>query len=115
MLGSGHRIVIPEIADYEVRPELLRGNKTSGLARLDHLSQTLEYLPLTTEAMQLAAKFWAQARQSGRPTAVDAALDADVILAAQAVLLGDPHVVVATSNVGHLSRYVDAAHWSNIS
>jgi len=45
-------------------------------------------------------------------------LDADVILAAQAMLytgLADS-LVVATYNARHLSRYdVDAAHWNEIS
>ncbi len=43
-------------------------------------------------------------------------IDADVILAAQAILfvgLGDS-LVVATYNARHLSRYVDAQHWEDI-
>jgi len=75
IVAQGYRIIVPEIADYEVRRELLRANKTTGIARLDTLGGSLEYLPLTTEAIRQAASFWAQARQQGRPTAVDAALD----------------------------------------
>lgn len=41
-------------------------------------------------------------------------LDGDVILAAQTLLLGAPDVVVATTNVGHLARYVNAKHWQDI-
>ena len=52
-------IAIPEIADYEVRRELLRANKTKGLAQLDAFANLLEYLPLTTSAMHQAALFWA--------------------------------------------------------
>jgi hypothetical protein len=50
---------VPEIADYEVRRELLRANRVSGLARLDGLARLLEYLPLTTAAMRQAVVFWA--------------------------------------------------------
>ncbi len=53
--------------------------------------------------MHQAARFWAQTRQQGQPTAGDKALDADMILAAQAMTLGVPDVVIATTNVGHLT------------
>ena len=74
LVARGRRVIVPEIADYEVRRELLRANKVSGLARLDGLARLLEYLPLTTAAMRQAAVFWAQARQRGQPTADDKAL-----------------------------------------
>ncbi|MDB9527566.1 hypothetical protein PN498_16325 [Oscillatoria sp. CS-180] len=45
-LKAGNRIVIPEIADYEIRRELLRARKKKGLARLDGLCRQLEYFPL---------------------------------------------------------------------
>lgn len=111
---AGARVIVPEIADYEVRRELLRAKKAKGLARLDALIDLLEYLPLTTAAMRQAAAFWAQARQQGQPTAGDEALDGDVILAAQAVALGAPDVVIATTNIGHLARFAPAALWQTI-
>ncbi len=111
---QGNRIVIPEIADYELRRELLRAQKTRGLIRLDNLSFLFDYLPLSTAAMRQAARFWAQARQQGQPTASDNTIDCDMILAAQAVTLGDPNVIVATTNVKHLSRFVPADLWQNI-
>ena len=114
LVQQGTEVVIPEIADYEVRRELLRANKVSGLARLDALARLLEYLPLTTAAMRQAAVFWAQARRQGQPTADDKALDGDVILAAQAVTLGVADVVIATTNVGHLARFASAALWPDI-
>jgi predicted nucleic acid-binding protein len=63
--------------------------------------------------LRLAADFWARARQHGYPTAPDPALDIDVIIAAQAIGLGVP-VIVATGNVGHLSRFVAAELWQNV-
>ena len=65
--------------------------------------------------MRRAAGFWASARSRGRPTAPDHALDGDVILAAQAAELaagGDE--VVATTNVGHLSRFAAASRWNEV-
>ncbi|MFV9504015.1 MAG: nuclease [Oscillochloridaceae bacterium umkhey_bin13] len=109
-------IAIPEIADYEVRRELLRANKTSSLSRLDALKIGLLYVPITTDVMLQAATFWAQMRQQGTPTATDTALDADVILAATAaILIGQGNsVIVATTNVKHLSRMVPAQPWDEI-
>jgi predicted nucleic acid-binding protein len=70
------------------------------VARLDALATAAEYLPITTVAMRLAAELWAQARQQGQPTAGDNTIDADMILAAQALTLGTPDVVIATTNIG---------------
>lgn len=116
MLANGAIVAIPEIADYEVRRELLRAGKQRGLARLDRLQGQLRYLPITTEVMRQAADFWAQARQRGYPTADDKDLDSDMILAAQAVSARPyfDEVIIATTNVGHLSRFVDARKWENI-
>ncbi len=113
-IKSGSRTIIPEIADYEVRRELLRANKIKGIARLDDLAKLIEYFPITTAAMRQAAKLWAEARQQGQPTAGDKTIDGDMILAAQAITLGVPEVVVATTNVGHLSRFIAAELWQNI-
>ncbi len=114
LLKAEVRVVVPEIADYELRRELLRANKTKGIAKLDALNSLLEYMPLTTAAMRQAAFFWAEARRQGRPTASSTAIDADVILAGQAVTLGAENVVVATTNVGHLAQFVDAQLWPDI-
>jgi hypothetical protein len=50
MVAAGHRVLVPEIADYEVRRELLRAQKAKGLAKLDALvaaSQPRATTPLT--------------------------------------------------------------------
>ena len=113
-LKAGTRIIVPEIADYEVRRELLRANKLKGLARLNSLCERVEYLPLTTAAMRQAAALWAQARQQGQPTAGDKTIDGDMILIAQAQTITVSSVVIATTNVGHLSRFIAAEQWQNI-
>ena len=111
--SRGYEVVFPEIVDYEVRRELLRAGKVAGIRKLDLLKAQLIYLPITTEAMLKAAELWAEARKRGRPTADPKALDGDVILAAQAVLVAEEgnEVIVATTNLGHLSQFVDAREW----
>lgn len=111
------RVCLPEIADYEVRRELLRLNSRDALSKLDGLKDTIDYISLNTGAMHQAAELWAEARRNGRPTADPHALDGDVILCAQARLAIDQSddFVIATTNVGHLSRFVSARHWSEIS
>ncbi|HJY84105.1 MAG TPA: nuclease [Candidatus Binatia bacterium] len=116
LLRRGVVVMVPEIADYEVRRELLRAGKRKGVARLDALKTAIGYVPLTTETMLKAAEFWAEARRQGQPTADDKALDGDVILAAQVVTMkrrGDD-MIVATTNVGHLGRFVEAKNWQAI-
>ena len=66
--------------------------------------------------MLKAAQLWATSRQAGMPTADLKELDGDVILAAQALLIVESGegVVIATTNVGYLSRFVEARHWRDI-
>ena len=106
--SRGAIVLIPEIADYELRRELLLNGFTRSLERLDDFEQTLGYVRLTTKTMRRAAELWADARQAGRPTADEKALDADVILAAQAEATGS---AVVTDNPGHLARYVPTVDW----
>jgi len=117
LVGGAALVCLPEIADYELRRELLRMKSSGSIRRLDELKTPLRYAPITTEAMLKAAELWAEARSAGKPTADEKALDADAILAARSTLLaqaGDT-VIVATTNVGHLSRFVDARSWREIS
>lgn len=110
---SGSSVLVPEIADYELRRELIRSRKPQSVQRLDRLKLELGYVPITTSVMIQAAQYWAEVRLQGRPTAENAALDADMILAAQAWELSAqfPTVIIATTNVGHLSRVADARLW----
>ena len=114
LIAAERRVIVPEIADYEIRRELLRAGKINGLRRLELIVSTLEYLPITTAAMRLAADIWSQTRKAGQPTASNEALDGDVILAAQALTLNESDVIVVTTNVGHLSRFVPAKTWREV-
>jgi predicted nucleic acid-binding protein len=118
-LARGDSFFLPEIADYEVRRELLRLRKTTSVRRLDILKSTASdtFMPITSDAMLRAADLWASVRQQGRPTADPQELDADVILAAQTLLrrFAQPQVIVATTNPGHLSHFLTAADWRSVS
>lgn len=118
LLREGHKPLVPEIADYELRRELVRISSSNALRTLDRLGATLGYLPLDTETMRRAAELWAQSRAKGRPLADEHALDGDVILCAQAELLAHANprhdVIIATTNVGHLRTFATADEWKNI-
>ncbi|MBM3214205.1 type II toxin-antitoxin system VapC family toxin [Candidatus Poribacteria bacterium] len=116
ILLSGNDVAVPEIADYELRRELIRAHKPESITRLDELKNGVVYLPITTDAMIMAARLWAQMRNQGTPTAPGDALDGDMILAAQAVTAaaGYDEMIVATTNIGHLSRVTTACEWSTI-
>jgi len=113
-LRNGTRVYVPEIVDYELRRELLRSGKMESITRLDALKATARYLPLTTAAMLHTAEMWAQVRRARLPTGAPDTLDVDVILAAQALTLAIPELVVATTNPGHLRRFIIAEEWQNI-
>ena len=116
LVAADMRVMVPEGADYEVRRELFRAGRRGGLDRLDKLSRQAGYLPVTMAVWRRAAELWALARNEGYATADDTALDCDMILAAQALLVaeGGFDVIVATRNLGHLGHFIDAREWETI-
>jgi hypothetical protein len=118
MEAAGHRFLVPAIADYEVRRELVRAGKSGGVARLDvfNAAEPDRFLSVTDSALRLGADLWARARNAGATTADPKELDGDVLIAAQALDLGLPisDFIIATVNVGHLSLFVPADLWTNI-
>lgn len=119
LLTQGVQVRVAEISDYELRRELKQIQSNKSIQKLDHLGATLGYIPITTEAMRQAAEMWAKLRSTGRVAASKDALDGDVILAAQATVEASHDssitaVVVATTNVRHLSWMIQAAEWQNI-
>ncbi len=112
-LSAGVTIYLSEVADYELRRELTRLIQAgqlpaSRLDRLDQLDRVFTYLPVSTTAWKRAATLWAMARSQGKPTADPAALDADVLIAAQAL---EMHATVVTSNPTHLGQMVSIHAW----
>ncbi|MEO7715403.1 MAG: nuclease [Capsulimonas sp.] len=116
-IRAGNRVIAPAITYYETLRELERLNATSQIARLRAfcIATPERYLPLQDADLNLAAKLWAQSRNNGLPTSSPEALDGDVILVAQVLSIQtDLEIVIATTNVGHLSQFVAAELWSDI-
>ena len=121
-LRAGNHFMVPAIADYELRRELIRAGRARGLKALNAWNQASEerYLPLTDIALKRAAVLWAQVRNQGVVTADPKELDGDALIAAQVLEYQEEHllsfhdVVVATTNVAHLSWFVPANLWSKI-
>lgn len=106
-----HEVALSEVADYELRRELVRIGSRRSLARLDELGRELVYVPVTTATWRTAARLWAIARTAGRPGASADALDGDVLVAAQALAQG---ATVVTTNPKHFTPFVDALDPSDV-
>ena len=116
-MRAGGSVVVPEIIDYEYRRKPLHFGDATRVQALDGFSAGLTYEPLTTASIRMAAALWAEARRAGLRMAGDNAIDIDMILIAQwrqmAARLGTD-VIIATTNVRHLSRFTDARLWRDI-
>jgi hypothetical protein len=97
---------------------MIRLAASAKLSRLDTTILSLGSARVTPAAWLKAAEFWALVRSIGKPTADPQALDGDAIPAGVAATIGDTgdSVTIATTNVGHLSRFpgVDARRWESI-
>jgi predicted nucleic acid-binding protein len=112
-ITMGSTVYISEVADYEVRRELIRliqaGQlSASRLNRLNQLPTLFPYLAVSTLMWQRAAEFRADARSRGLPTASSAALDGDALIAAQAAEI---QAIVVTTNANHIGVWVPVKTW----
>lgn len=118
LLSRSALIVTSAICNYEVKRELVRRNNFKEINNLAQLKNFIDFLPVDEESLELAAELWAEARNKGLPTADNLSLDADVIICAQYKLLANTYpgryVVIATTNVNHLSRFTEAKEWQDI-
>ncbi|MSP61999.1 MAG: type II toxin-antitoxin system VapC family toxin [Myxococcales bacterium] len=79
--AAKHELLLSQVADYELRRELLRIGSRRSLSRLDELTRELRYVPVTTATWRDAARLWAFLRRTGKATAGERELDGDVLLA----------------------------------
>ncbi|MGD1919235.1 MAG: type II toxin-antitoxin system VapC family toxin [Pleurocapsa sp.] len=122
LLSRGVSVLTSDICDYEVRRSLilesLRKPNINSVNSLDELQELITFLPIDNEVMRNAASLWAEARIKGVPTADNKSLDADIIICAQYKLLEQEYpgryIVIATTNVKHLSRFGEAKEWQEI-
>jgi len=106
-----HDLLISEVVDYELRRELLRIGSQRSLTHLDELGRELEYVPVTTAHWRTAARLWALARNAGRVNAPPERLEADTLIAAQALSHG---AIVVTPNFRHFEGIVEARSWQEV-
>jgi hypothetical protein len=127
LLSRGVRVVTSTLCDYEFRRGLLEPSDKAndaaiapGLIELDSLADTgtLEFIFVSREDSILAAQMWVDAQAEGRPTSDKNKIDVDVIISAQCLRLQQESpgqkVVMATTNIKHISRYCEAANWRDI-
>jgi hypothetical protein len=122
LLSQGVYICSSDLCDYEVRRNLiLETNKKphlNSINNLDELRELITFLPVSASLLTQAASLWAKARIRGMPTANDKNLDVDIIICTQWQMLKEEfpnrYIVIATTNVKHLSRFAVALSWKDI-
>lgn len=123
LLARGIYVCSSELCDYEVRRSLIltshKQSKIPSIQSLDELREIISFLPITSELLKKASIIWADARSQGIPTADNKSLDIDIIICSHWQMLKDEfparYVVIATTNVKHLSRFSEAKTWRDIS
>lgn len=122
LLSRGVYVISSEICDYEVRRSLileeLIGASSKGINNLDSLESLIDFFPVTQNVFKKAAQLWAQSRRQGLPTTDPKNIDADIIIAATYQIIQEEYLgqrlIVATNNIKHLSRFLEAKEWRQI-
>jgi hypothetical protein len=123
-LIRGRTFYTSELCHYEVRRSLCliseKSGKSDGLLELERLRSegSIEFATVTGEIVSLASTLWAKAQVEGKSIAPLHSLDIDLLVCATSLSLQQKYpgreVVIVTTNVKHLSRFVNAVDWSEI-
>ncbi|QDL11141.1 type II toxin-antitoxin system VapC family toxin [Brasilonema octagenarum UFV-E1] len=122
LLSHGVHVCSSDICDFEVRRSLVlasqKKTELNSIQNLDELREIIDFLPITSALLKQAASLWAAARSQGIPTADDKSLDVDIIISGHWQILKEDfpgrYIVIATTNVKHLSRFTEAKVWRDI-
>jgi hypothetical protein len=118
LLRRSVRFVTSDICNYEIHRGLVSSVKSGKDAPGLETNEDLEFLPVTSDVLELAANLWAEASSLGRQTSDPKNIDVDMIISAQYQMLCDDYpgqrVIVATTNLKHLSIFCEAANWQDI-
>ena len=122
LLSQGVYICSSDICDFEVRRGLVLAlqnkPKFSGIQNLDEIRDIIDFLPINSVLLRKAADLWASARSQGIPNSDKKSLDEDIIITAHWQMLTENfpgrYIVVATTNVKHLSRFSEAKVWKDV-
>lgn len=123
LFSQGVYICSSDLCDYEVRRNLiLESHKKphlNSINSLDELRELIVFFPISPLLLTRASSLWAKARIQGIPTADNKTLDIDIIICGHWQMLKEEfpsrYVVIATTNVKHLSRFAEARLWREIS
>ena len=122
LLSQGVYICSSEICDFEIRRNLIleyqKKPHLNSIHNLDKLQEIISFLPIDWELLKEASTLWASARSQGIPTADNKSLDIDIIICSHWQKLKEEfpgrYIVIATTNVKHLSRFAEAKNWVDI-
>ncbi|MEA5489454.1 MULTISPECIES: hypothetical protein [Pseudanabaena] len=123
LFAKGVYVVSSDICDYEVRRNLVLESmrfekRLQPLTSLDELHDFIDFLPVTSKILISASDVWAKSRLQGQAMSNAASIDVDAIICAHWELLKEEfpsrYVVIATTNVRHLSRFTEAFEWESI-
>lgn len=104
---NGIALRVAEITDYELRRNLMLEGLEKSIGNLNKFKQTKRFVPLTSEALLKACEIWAWLHSNGNATSHIKNIDADVILAAQALSQKKDfdQVIILTENLNHIPRF----------
>ena len=101
-------ILVSVLADYELRRTLIQRGASAGLAQLDDVARSVTYAPVTPEVVRRGAELSARLRREGG----NRVSDADVLMAAQAEVMG---AILVTSDAALRSiPGITAKDWNEV-